>query len=928
MVLRNDEKPAQISDPSLVHRFLRVVRERGGHPMMEEWRAGAEGTQDLRSLSYREAFAGVCRLAGRFRAEIPGEESLVALVASPGIDFVLVDLALLMAGKTVTLIDHLQTENTVAEVLDTFGIRTLVTDVPSLGEALPGRGFRLLALAEKESESPGGPGFRDPFGTWPPESREWESALDDLFPEGRETVAHLLMTSGTTGRPKGVPLTHDNLMFDCDRILDRGVYEKSDRVLCVLPLHHSYPYMVNILLPLSAGATILFPPDLSPPSLRGVLSRGKVSLFPAVPAMWEAFHRRISEEMEKKPPVVRTLVRGSLLPFSLYLRRRWKINVGPRLFGPVHRIFGGSLKAMSSGGAALRPEIARDFFAMGLTMLEGYGLTETSPVACMNAMEDWRIGTVGRPLPGVEVKVDPPEGDRPGGRIYIRGKNVASSYWESPSKRVPLHDPEGWFETGDLGLWEEGFLKLVGREKEVIVLPNGKNIFAEPLERRICENAGILEAAVLLEKNALVALLRADPGISEEKGLKGLEERLSQAVSGINRTLPSHSRIASFEWTGEALPRTRLGKLRRYLLPDLFAAARRARQKPSPVLSPETSTHPVIVRVRAMIREVALEGSGPVEDEMNLESDLGIDSLGRIELLQQVEEILGKGVPEEMLDNVQTVGDLLSRVARILSGSGRELSDTLWERPLESEEEALLPDRAREERRDLSPGEKILYRGARGLGRILWGIRWPEYRERVSGTGGEWSLVRPGGEEVVIPSGPFLLVANHASYLDGLILGLCLPPPVLARTLFWGFAPLFEGPFRSFRNLFGIILIDPANPLTGLRIALHLLRRGHSLGIFPEGERSDDGVLKKFRPGVGTILAKVPVPVIPVGLAGTFEAYPPHRKYPRPAKIGLRMGAAIDPGRFAGRSEQEISDLLEREVRALLEPSPAARTKG
>lgn len=920
------ERPVQESDPTLLHRFLRIARGSPGQVMMEEWGMDDGKTSLTCGISYREAFDLVCRHAVRLKSDIPGDESLVALSAPPGTGFVLSDLALLMAGKTVVLIDHLQPESAVRDVLDTFGVRTLVTADPQSHEALRSGGVLLLPLAGNVRHQ--GREGEGSCGTdcLPLESPDWDRILDGLFRDGASAVAHLLLTSGTTGRPKGVPLTHENLLFDCDRILEMDVYEHEDRVLCVLPLHHSYPFMVNILLPLSVGATILFPPDLSPAALRGILSSGQVTLFPAVPALWEGFHRRIQEEIGKRPPLVAKFVRKVLIPFSFYLRQHWKINAGALVFSSVRRRFGSSMKALASGGAALRPEIARDFFAMGLTILEGYGLTETSPVSCMNRMGDFRVGSVGKPLPGVEVRVDPPEEDRPGGRVFIRGKHVASSYWESCSKRRPLTDSHGWFETGDLGLWQDGFLVLVGREKEVIVLSNGKNIFAEPLERMVGEKDGIEEAGVLLEKNALVVLVRPIPSVLDKKDRSFLEKMISEAVSKVNAALPPHSRIASFEWTPEPLPRTRLGKLRRFMLPGIFQEAKNTRLLTASGPVSGRLEGPLGSRIREILREVSGE-TGPVEEGMNLESDLGIDSLGRIELLQRVEEALGQPVPDELLSDLQTVGDLLTKIALLAPEIGGVLSETLWTRPLDPAEVALLPERGREERLSLSFREKLIYRTLRGAGRIFFGIRWPKCRMHRTGEVEEWVLLLPGGKERRLPPVPFVIVANHASYLDGLLLALCLPPVLLSKTLFWGYAPLFDGPLKPLRNLFGIVSIDSTQALSGLRIALHLLRSGRSLGIFPEGERSLDGTLKGFKPGVGLILSKVCVSVVPVALLGVYQVYPSHRTLPRPGPVDVKIGEFIDPKKFAGLSDQGIADLLEREVRTLLEES-GERSRG
>ena len=872
-----------MADASLLHRLVRIARIRPAHPMMEVWEA-REGTavRGL-TLAYGEVLDRVIGKAREFSRELSPEERLVALCLPPGPEFVVNDFALMAAGRIPVLIDHLLPPEGVRTLLEDFGITALVASDPELLRTLGSAGtFRILSPAL--SPPPGAP---EDSGT----------LLAAPLPEGENTVAHLLLTSGTTGEPKGVPLTHRNLLSDADASLTYGVFTDRDRVLAVLPLHHSYPYMSAILLPLSAGETILFPPDLSPATLSGILARGEVTIFPAVPLLWERFHRRIAEEIDRKPPLLRALIRRVLLPASFALRSRTGLTVGAFPFGAVRRRFGPRMKALISGGAPLKPEICRDFFAMGLTMLEGYGLTEAAPTVSVNTPSTWRVGTVGPPLPGVEVRVLPPEEGRPGGRVLVRGPNVAEIWWLPGGERRPIKDGEGWFDTGDLGRIEDGFLTLVGREKEVIVLPSGKNIFAEPLEQALQLRGGIEEAAVLLEGKTLVALLRP-----EEK-LPGTLAALTAIVEAVNREIPAHSRIAAFEIAETPLPRTRLGKLRRFLLPEIYRELRARRLAASPVARAPDS--PLAARIRERIRQVA-GISGELPDGAQLEADLGIDSLGRIELLQEIEEILGEAVSDELLGGIVTVGDLLGRLSGTSAGNAgpRDLLD----RPLDLSEESLIPPRGKGSGEALSFGQRIPYRLLRGIGRLLFGIVWPRW-------------TREGQGELPSPPGAFIVVANFASPLDPLLLSLALPPETLGRSLTWGLPGAVQKSLRPFRALLGILPFDDQKALSGLRIALHLLRTGHGLVAFPEGEPSPDGGIRPFRPGVGAILKRAGARVYPVRISGSRAVWLPGRRLPRPGRVALHFGSPLESGAFAGRDEGEIARFLEETVRSLPGPS-------
>ena len=876
-----------MADLSLLHRFFRIAAAHSRRPFLE-WREGE--SRERRGLTYGETARQVIRFAREIEDRCPPGPVLVS--CPPGPEFVVGELALMLACRLPVLVDHLLPPDSLREVADLFRVRGVFAS-SEIVSALD----RPALVPLSPQLFPESPASSDPG-----------SLLERGLPQGERTVAHLLLTSGTTGRPKGVPLTHKNLLANADAVLSRGVYQDGDRVLCVLPLHHSYPYMVNLLLTLSVGGAAVFAPDLAPSTLREILAQDDITLFPAVPLLWEGFHRRIEEELARRPrPVVR-LIRGGILPLSLSLRRRWGVNLGRWIFPGFSRIFGPKMKALASGGAALRPEVARDFLAMGIVLLEGYGLTETSPVVSMTTPDDLAIGTVGPPLPGVEVRILPAEEGRPGGRVQVRGASVAACYWTGDGTTMDLMDAEGWFDTGDLGRWEGGRLRLVGREKEVLVLPNGKNIFPESIESRLSRRAGVAEAAVLLEGKALVALIRPE----SEGG--ATPEELSGIVGAVNRDLPPHSRIAAHETVSDPFPRTRLGKLRRFLLADLYREARRRRLEGGRQASDRPES-PFFAKVRLLLARHAGEG-GPVVDEARLEADLGFDSLARIELLSEIEEILGREIPEDLLSEISTVKDLRERLES-LSPEGKGPSEEILFRPLSAAEEGKVPPRGREPRALLFR-ERLLYHGLRGAGRIFFGIRWPRWRRE-----GEDYILRPkdpSTAEIRLAPGPFVIVANHASYLDGPLLALMLPPEVLARTLFWGFAPLFDGPLSAFKNLFGIVSIDPDSALSGLRIAFHLLRSGRALGVFPEGERSLDGHLGAFRPGVGTILSRMRVPVLCVGILGAFEAYPPHRSLPRPGRIELRPYAALLPSDYADLREPEIVALLAGHIRSLLPP--------
>ncbi len=870
-----------MSDLSLLHRFFRLSKSRLDHPMIEVW--GQEGDRVFRaqSISYKEAGEIVLRKASALQKELTPSDTLVGIHLPPGPSYVTTDLALMLIGRTPVLIDHLLPPESVRGILEAFGITALVTWDETLKHFLKSSGpYRTLSSEEEDRKSPP----QDPG-----------PLLAAALPQGSETVAHLLLTSGTTGEPKGVPLSHRNLLSDADAALTYGVFTDRDRVLSVLPLHHSYPYMTGILLPLSCGGTILFPPDLSPAALAGVLQQGEVTIFPAIPLLWERFHRRIFEEIGKKSSLAQTVITRGLLPWSYFLRRRFGLTIGAIPFRAVRRRFGPRMKALFSGGAALPPEIARDFLAMGLTMLEGYGLTETSPVVSVNTPSNWSVGTVGPPIPGVEVRVLPPEEGRPGGRILVRGPIVADFWWFPGGERRPIKDAEGWFDTGDLGFLSEGRLTLVGREKEVIVLPSGKNIFPEFLEQTLIKKGHMAEAAVFLEGKALIALVRSeDPSVGDAQ--------IREVVEAVNWEHPGHSRIAAFEIVNTPLPRTRLGKLRRFKLPDIYREIRSRRMgSHKKSLIPDS---PLVGRVRDLIRSISGIG-GEIPDDAKLEADLGIDSLGKIELLQEIEEILGQEVPDTLLTGIVTVGDLLERMSKE-GASGAPPADPLTP-PLNEAEESLIPGKGPGPHRELALPQRFLYQALRHLAGWLWGVAWPHVSASGSGVPGEISL----------PPGPFVVVSNFSGPLDPLLLALSLPKEILARTFMGGGPSGEKARLRPFQELVRLIPGEDGQGVTELRMAIHLLRSGSGLVVFPEGEATPDGRLGVFGPGIGSIVRRVKCPILPARISGSYKAWPPHRRFPRLGPVSLHFGPMIPPEAFQGLDEGAIARVLEGAVRKI-----------
>ena len=890
---------------TLFHFVLAWSRIAPDHPFVVEWLHDGPRLA-LRTWSYREVVLLALEFGRTIRSLHLSPRTSVGLSSSPGLAFVGMLLAIESEDLLPVLLDHAMPPVEMRSILKNFGTEALFLE-EGLWES----------PEEEKSEIPVRTFPRHPEKAVLTGGEDWHSLLEETFRRVSKDMnreACLLLTSGTTGFPRGVALTHGNLFSNVQSIEKLEIYYRDSRVFGVLPLHHAYPLMSLLYLPVGHGATVAFPPDLQPATLLACLSEFAPTLFPGVPSLWESFHRRIWDGIDQRGKRTEWIVRRMLMPLVLHFRLKTGINPGRLLFRSLHARFGPSMKILASGGAALPRQVTVDFWSWGLTMLEGYGLTETSPVLTFNTPRHVRFGSVGRAVAGVDLRIRPLEGESQGeGEVQARGSNVASEYRLDSEKRRPVREADGWFSTGDIGRLEDGFLFLKGREKELLVLPNGKKLQPEVVEGLLEKDDLVSELALTLYNGVPWLLIRPDEEAFARRHIVQMKPVMESRFAGLNARLPGHSRIGGFSITLDPMPRTRLGKLKRFALPDIVSALEK-RHGSSPV--PERVLEDPAKREVLRLLEDVTGLDRPLSLSDHLEVDLGLDSLGRIELAGRLEELTGGPLEEEVFDSVRTVQDLLDKVSgRLVRISGEKADARILEPGLTAVEDTFIPRRPSRNNGGPPLWFRFLHTILRGVFSVIFGIRWPTFER----SGADWHVTDPGGGRIEWPSGPLVLVANHESYLDGILLSLMLPPEILHGLMFWGYSPLFEqGILKKLKNTLGVISIDPEEAVTGLRIGYHLLRRGRSLAIFPEGERSLSGSLQSFRPGTGYILSACPVPVIPCAIVGAFNAWPRHRRFPRPATIRLRIGPVIPADRIEGQSAVRITAILEESVRALL----------
>ncbi|MFQ5839975.1 MAG: AMP-binding protein [Candidatus Methylomirabilales bacterium] len=881
------------------------------------FRTRAHGEYD--AVTYESALAQARRLAAHLIGTgiRPGDR--IVLLSENRPEWPIAYLGILLAGAAAVPLDAQLTETEVTNLVNHAEARGLVTSGTLLSS---------LAAPAREQIAPDRIVSLDPL----PDGLSCHPALPALAEKGLPTdlsepnpspedPAAIVYTSGTTGNPKGVVLSHQNLLSNLEAIHAFGLCGADDNFLALLPLHHTYPCMTTFLVPFSTGASVTFLSSLKGPRLVDCMNRTGVSVLVGVPQLLAQFCRGILDEI-RRGPAIRRFAFFRLLALAGLLARLGIPRPGRWLFPQLHRRFGGRLRLLVSGGAKLAAEVATDLSRLGFDMVEGYGLTETSPVVTFNPARSINFDSVGLPIPGVEVQIrDPnPEGV---GEICVRGENVTRGYYKNPDATAEiLHD--GWLHTGDLGYRDpDGNLYITGRAKEVIILASGKNVYPEEVETYFLQSPFIKEICVIGaegqsrgEPEGLVALVLPDFDQMRARGVSGSQEAIRWEIERLGQQLPAYKRPTRLQIVREPFPRTRLGKIQRHhVLSTYQAEGLERRHVPAPT-APELEAgepllhHPLATCILEHLAEVS-RGRGPVRLQDNLELDLGLDSLGRVELIVALEAMTGTSLPEELGAQIFTVRELIEAVLeRAEEGAtpaaeGRRVA---WKQILA--------------RRPPEPVLRELVAGRSTVARLTTRLSLAILQVLFKAC----CRLRAIGLERIPRQGPCILAANHTSYVDAFALAASLPTKQVSRTYFLGFQQFFQSAVTAWLGrAYRVILVDADAYLAkSLQAAAHVLREGNSICVFPEGGRSIDGRVKSFKKGVGILAKELDVPLIPVFIKGSFEVWPRSQSLPRPHPMRITFGepttvAELLAGEPAGERDeyQIIADRLRDRVLAL-----------
>jgi long-chain acyl-CoA synthetase len=752
-----------------------------------------------------------------------------------------------------------------------------------------------------------------------------------------KTPLQILFTSGTTGDPKGIVLTHGNVLASVgpienasQRYLRYVRLIHPLRILHTLPLSHVFGQTMGLWIPPIFRAELHFESRLVAPRLVETIRRERISVLAAVPRVLALLRMHLEIVLPGLAERVEGPKKGGKgIPAWL---RWWR-------FRDVHGVFGLKFWALISGGGALPGPLEKFWNAVGLVVVQGYGMTETTALITLNHPFHVAQGTIGKPLAGREVKLGPD------GEVLVRGASISGATWSGGE----LHARgDEWLATGDIAEQQStGELRFLGRKSEVIVTASGLNIHPEDLEAAIDQSPGVIASAVVPTETP------TGPEPFAVVAFRGTGTEAASAIELANSRLAEFQRVRRWVlWPEPDLPRTSTGKVRRKTvaewLQNVQSAAATAHTGTD--VAPGTGTFAASKDwLIALIAQITGEVPAGVGDELRLAEDLHLDSLGRVQLAAAIEERLGMAPENGLLEQAQTLGQL----RQLLGGATAE------EPPSQSEEKLAQPELAHEratsgasaERHEAAPVRAAAQPVATPTAKYLyphwpW---WPPMRWFRSAFGETvirpltWLLAKPavaGGFPASVETGePMLIVANHVSAFDAALLLYALPGTMRRRVAIAMSGEMLED-FRHFRipdpgprygrfNLFGpinyllVTALFNVFPLPRLRDFQssfahtgEALDRGFNVLVFPEGARSPDAKVAKFRPGIGLLAKQSGAAVLPMALRGLGELRAKPLAWFRSGKIEIRVGTPI---RFSPlEPEAAITARLQAEVEKLL----------
>lgn len=693
---------------------------------------------------------------------------------------------------------------------------------------------------------------------------------DGIFTADNQDMALIIYTSGTTGSPKGVMISYANLYANCHSVtVDVHIFDETRRTLILLPLHHVLPLVGTVIMPILAGGGVAICPTLSGPDIMNTLVSGKIAIFVGVPRLWTTIYLGVKKKIDASP-VARTLFKLCEWAKSPKLSRI--------IFKAVHQKLGGNLIYCVSGGASLDTEVGCGLRTLGITMLEGYGMTETAPIISFTRPGDVIPGCVGKPMSTVKVKIV-------NGEICVKGPNVMLGYYNRPEETAQVIDKDGYVHTGDLGYLDElGRIHITGRSKEIIVLSNGKNIQPAELEFKLEKyDQYVKEVAVTQDGDMLRAIIVPQETWAANLSDAEVEEKLKRLViEPYNRTVVNYKKLMSLFVYRGSLPRTKLDKLQRFKLKDLIKDAGKTEVLTTEKL--QVNETPEMKILREYIEE---EKKLTVKPTSHIETDLAFDSLDCVSMEGFIERTFGvqmKSSTFAQYANVQEIADYITQ-----HKTRSEVENTDWNAILASDTSNL----------SIASTWRIHTKVVRMMHR---------YFEKHNN-------LKVNGVENIPLEGAFILAPNHQSAIDGNICTAGLSTEVLRNTYYYATEEHIKGyPLQLMARHNNVILMQHHNLKDSILRMAKVLKQGKNLVIFPEGARTHNGQIQAFKKTFAILSKELNIPIVPVRIEGAFEAMPRGTRHLGKNKITVTYLPVVKPE--PEDTYQQLSDKVRNAISA------------
>ncbi|MBN1162597.1 AMP-binding protein [Patescibacteria group bacterium] len=687
----------------------------------------------------------------------------------------------------------------------------------------------------------------------------------ESFDQNEDEVIEIVYTSGTTGEPKGLMITHRNIFSELDSLWDIAPRDPDYRLLSLLPLSHVMEQVIGLILPLSLGGTIYYLPKINTVTISKALNKYKISYLGVVPQMLRILLDSIENEVEKQgieKEFKKMLEISERLPFFL---RKY-------IFRKVHRKFGGHLKMMMCGSAPLPPKLGQTWENMGFKVIEGYGASETSAAATCNTVNKRVFGTVGKPMRCNDVKIIED------GEVVIKGSNVTPGYFKNPEKTKESFTEDGYFKTGDIGYFDEnGYLRLSGRTKFRIVTPAGEKVYPEDLEVKLNSHGDIWDNCVI--------------GIPVEGGeevyavvITKEGANLDKVIEEVNNNLEAHQKIRQYsKWEEKDFPRLHTLKVDRKAVKERILENKP--QTPENIPNKKADNDNELKDIISLVCKV-----NPAEIGKNkvLTKDFHLDSLRRVALVSLIEEEYGVIVEESDITQDTTVSDL----EKLIKIGKKRVDFTL---PAEW------------------PLNPFLFK-IRDFLRNL--IVTPIQNYYIT------DLKVEGIENLKGLKPPLIIVFNHIGHYDHALIYRILPKELRLKLTGLADKELYRTKFKAFLQYFfgGAYPVDKyGGPVRkSLELATDLLDRGFVLLLSPEGEISYSEKMLEFKKGVGMLAVETGVPVLPIRIKGYHKIYKKRHEWPflppdgrGEVTVVIGKSRTFEKGTTYDKSTKIIRDILE-----------------